>query len=62
MFLKNSYVVETLRPHRLPLSVRRVLQRNQSILRCFENSQNVEMKTITGLRCRLGTSSLDLDL
>ena len=43
MFLKNSYVVETLRPHRLPLSVRRVLQRKQSILRCFENSQNVKM-------------------
>jgi hypothetical protein len=43
MFLKNSYVVETLRPHRLPRSVRRVLQRNQSILRCFENSQNVKM-------------------
>ena len=45
MFLKNSYVVETLRPHRLPLSVRRVLQRKQSILRCFENSQNVKMNS-----------------
>jgi hypothetical protein len=42
VFLKNSYVV-ALRAHRLPLSVRRVLQRNQSILRCFENSQNVKM-------------------
>jgi hypothetical protein len=40
--------------------VRRVLQRNQSEQHTsmFKNSRNVEMTTITSLRCRLGTSSL----
>src|SRR5207302_9103752 len=40
--------------------VRRVLQRNQreQHTSMFKNSRNVEMTTITSLRCQLGTSSL----